>query len=685
MDWLIPVLTATFIGSTILCVVFSYLYYSEKAIYLKLWSVSWALNSLRYVFLILYIEVWNWPWFFIANQTFALWSIIFIFLGARNFANQSFDYKWIFGAAAALNVWIMVSILNTLPFVAITIPIFTVMGGMFVWVGLIFLCRIHIAALERHIAGWTFILWGIHKLIYPFAAPLEWLATWGYLVSAALSLIAALSIILLYFRITRKKNKESHARFLRITENANDIIFRMSLPDGRYEYMSPACLPVTGYTPQEFYNSPFLIKDIIHPDFTNFLQDRLSQLLDGKVEHESEYKIIHKSGHERWMNQRSILIKDSEGNPVAIEGIVRDITKMKRMEESLRQLSLHDRLTGLYNRAFFEEEMKRFKAERHLPIGIIICDVDGLKIINDSLGHATGDIILKSSADILRDCFRQSDIVARIGGDEFAVLIPNCTEDMIQECLDRIFQKTTAHNEENPNLSLSISTGYTIQESTPFEPNELFKQADDNMYKEKLQKTYSSRSATVQALIKTMEARDFVTEGHANRLQEHARRLGKLMGIPNNRLNNLYLLARFHDLGKVAIPDRILFKSDPLTPDEFEQIKTHCEIGRRIAQSTSDLAPIADLILKHHEWWNGRGYPFGIQGEAIPLECRILAIVDAYDAMTSQRPYRQNMSHQKALEELRKCAGTQFDPVLVEKFIWVLGGSSVVESNANTE
>ena len=387
MDCLILSQATTLIGSAVLFVVFSTLYYSEKTRYLQLWCVSWGLNSLRYVFMIMHVQLGPWPWLLIINQTFALWSVIFLLIGACIFANYSLNFKWIFGTGGALTGWILLSIFNGLPFAAITLPTFTMMGGAFVWTGLIFLQHMHMASLEGHVAGWTFILWGVHKLSYPFAAPMERLAPWGYLLSAVFSLIAALSIILLYFRITREELKESHARYLRITENAHDIIYRISLPDGIYEYMSPACTQVTGYSPQEFYDSPFFIKEIIHPDFSDYLQKRILHLLSGQEMHEAEYKIIHKSGQERWMNQRSLLIKDLESNPVAIEGIVRDVTRSKQMEERLRQMSLHDRLTGLYNRTFFEEEMKRFNADRHMPIGLIICDVDGLKIINDSLGQ----------------------------------------------------------------------------------------------------------------------------------------------------------------------------------------------------------------------------------------------------------------------------------------------------------
>jgi HD-GYP domain-containing protein (c-di-GMP phosphodiesterase class II) len=143
--------------------------------------------------------------------------------------------------------------------------------------------------------------------------------------------------------------------------------------------------------------------------------------------------------------------------------------------------------------------------------------------------------------------------------------------------------------------------------------------------------------------------------------------------MPESKITDLRLLAQFHDIGKVGIPDRILFKRGPLTSEEASEMQRHSEIGHRIAMSAPDLAPIAEFILKHHEWWNGTGYPLKLKGENIPLECRILAIADAYDAMTSDRPYRRAMPHEDAIAEIMKCKGVQFDPELVLVFIELLG------------
>lgn len=182
----------------------------------------------------------------------------------------------------------------------------------------------------------------------------------------------------------------------------------------------------------------------------------------------------------------------------------------------------------------------------------------------------------------------------------------------------------------------------------------------------------SVHRATVQALMEAPDLLDYFTLAHVDRLQAMITRIGESLGLSPHTVKNLRLLARFHDIGKVGISKRILFKPGPLTPWQIREMRRHCEIGYRMALSEPQLRPIAGWILHHHEWWNGQGYPVGLKGKDIPLECRILALVDAYDAMTFDRPYRKAMSHAEAVAELQRCAGTQFDPELTRRFIRIL-------------
>ncbi len=396
----------------------------------------------------------------------------------------------------------------------------------------------------------------------------------------------------------------------------------------------------------------------------------MHRILSGEELVEVETQMSCPDGKTVFVELIATPLRDETGKITGIIESFRDIEARKQMEEQLRYISMHDPMTGLYNRAYFEEEMRRVDLARQGPVSIFVVDVDGLKIINDTLGHQQGDELLKAATQAFRHGFRIGDCVARIGGDEFAAILPHTDHDTAKRICQRIRTAVTAYNNTaNPIVPLSLSLGVATTSDPSINLSDLFREADNNMYREKLLSKTSVRNATVQALIAALEARDFVTKGHIDRLQHLAAALGEAIGLDEPRLANVRLLAQFHDIGKVGIPDCILFKPGPLTPEERREMQRHCEIGHRIALSSPVLAPIADLILKHHEWWNGEGYPLGLKGEEIPLECRILAIVDAYDAMTSDRPYHKAMPGEEAFRELLRCAGTQFDPSLVQKFI----------------
>jgi len=345
------------------------------------------------------------------------------------------------------------------------------------------------------------------------------------------------------------------------------------------------------------------------------------------------------------------------------------VIRRKQDETRLKYLSFRDSLSGLYNRRYFEEEMRRMDKRRQGSVGLIILDVDGLKLVNDMFGHDSGDLLLSNVAKLLKSCFRDQDIIARIGGDEYAILLHDADRETLEIACDRVKTRISQENVDKHHPPLSLSIGFAVSNDPNIPMRELFKQADSNMYREKLNRGQNVRDAIIQTMMKLLEERDFITEGHADRMQKIVKDLGAKCGLAEEKFDNLRLFAQFHDVGKIGIPNTILQKPGKLTREERQEIQCHSEIGHRIARSSPDLLPIADLILKHHEWWNGKGYPLGLAGDEIPLECRILAIADAYDAMTSDRPYRKAIGHEAAIAELKLYAGIQFDPELVKLFI----------------
>ncbi len=387
----------------------------------------------------------------------------------------------------------------------------------------------------------------------------------------------------------------------------------------------------------------------------------------------------------RYTKESKPLEVSIKGVPILIDGkfsggygIYTDISEQKRYERELKYLSLHDQLTGLYNRAYFENELDRLDKSRDYPITVISADLDNLKIINDALGHDTGDEFLKVCAQVLKESLRDSDILARIGGDEFVALLPRTTRETGDKIVNRIFSQVDLYNREHKGpFFLGVSVGLSTAEDESKSLEGTFKEADNLMYRNKLQRGVSGGRQMINSLIAMLGERDFDTEGHARRLEELSRKMGESLNLSKKQLSNLSLLAQMHDLGKVGVPDKVLFKEETLNEEERRIMQQHSEIGHRIARTSTDLSEIAELILKHHENWDGSGYPLRIKKEEIPVECRILAIVDAYDAMTSDRPYRKSMSQEKAVEELKRSAGTQFDPNLVEIFLSILEDNMV--------
>lgn len=347
--------------------------------------------------------------------------------------------------------------------------------------------------------------------------------------------------------------------------------------------------------------------------------------------------------------------------------IISEYILRKKFEEKILFLSYHDQLTGLYNRRFMEEEIRRLDTPRQLPVSFIMGDVNGLKLTNDVFGHRAADLLLKKAAEIIKESCRREDIIARWGGDEFVVLLPRTDMKAAEEIVRRSKNKC-ALNSEGP-VRVSIALGYATKNKAEENIWQVLKEAEEWMYRNKLLQSKSYRNAVISSLKATLFEKSMETEEHAERLKEMSLKIAKGLGLSAKQIDELELLAVLHDIGKVAIKESILLKPGPLTEKEWEEMKKHSEIGCRIAQNTPELAFIAEYILCHHERWDGRGYPSGLKGEEIPLLSRILAVADAFDAMTNDRHYRKAMSREEALVELERNAGTQFDPEVVSAFI----------------
>lgn len=354
--------------------------------------------------------------------------------------------------------------------------------------------------------------------------------------------------------------------------------------------------------------------------------------------------------------------------------IIRNMTDRITLEHRLTELADHDSLTNLYNRRCFEEKMNACNGTDQEKICLVSIDVNGLKFINDTLGHLSGDRVIIAAAKIIQNVFEKFGYVARIGGDEFGVILIGWDENQVESMLAQMMADVHAHMFPEKNEILSLAYGYSYHASGIVNMELMFQEADNNMYQNKLLNKESVHSTFVSSFMKALEMKDYVVEGHVVRIERIVRVLGEALSLHRDQMDKLILLAKFHDIGKIGIPDSILKKPAPLTEDEWKVMRTHSSIGERIASEAADIKDIAHLILKHHERWDGFGYPLELKHEEIPIECRILSIADAYDAMTNDRPYRLAMSHDRAIAEIIRCSGKQFDPTLVTLFLKAICG-----------
>ncbi len=438
---------------------------------------------------------------------------------------------------------------------------------------------------------------------------------------------------------------------------------------GKIVLMNTVSEGLTGWKQEEASGKPFEeVFNIINENTRKKCVNPVSRALQLKkvVMLENHTILITKTGNEIPIEDSAAPITDKSGHISGTVLVFRDTTEKKEKQQRIEYLSYHDQLTGLYNRHFFEEEIKRLDVDRNLPFSIAMIDVNGLKLTNDAFGHEAGDLLLKSVSKVLKNECRTDDIISRVGGDEFVILLPKSSHAETELIVKRIYK--VIESQKINSIILSVSIGWETKTNSHEDIKEVYSKAEDYMYRKKITESQSMRNQTIKVIMHTLHETNSREKIHSERVSKLSRIIGEAMKLEEEVLKELEIIGLMHDIGKIAINNNILNKPGKLTEGEYEEIKRHPEISYHILKSADVYTRLAEYVLSHHERWDGKGYPRGLYGEETPFVARIIAVADAYEAMTANRPYKETLSHEKAMEELKRCAGTQFDPEIVDAY-----------------
>jgi len=439
---------------------------------------------------------------------------------------------------------------------------------------------------------------------------------------------------------------------------------------GKIKIMNKVAENLTGWSQEESFNQPLekVLKTI--NEFTRRESENPAKkaLELGKiVEMENHTILISKDGKEIAIEDSAAPIKDKDGNIRGAVIVFRDFTEKRDKQKEIEYLSFHDHLTGLYNRRYMEDAIKRLDTERNIPFSIIVADVNGLKLANDSYGHKMGDKLLITAGEIIKKSCRKEDVISRVGGDEFVILLPGTDSTRAEEIKNKILEETNRSSIDSVIISLAL--GYSTKNTKDKNILEVYREADNKMYKNKLKYGRIMRNKTIETVLLNINNKYDNEQIHSERVSQYCSRIASAMKLSNKEIEDAKLAGALHDIGKIVVPPEILNKKNKLKEEEWEIIKKHPLTSYQLLKSVDEYTHIAEAVLYHHERLDSKGYPEGLEKEEIPPLSKIIAVADAYEAMTANRPYKTTKTKEEALEELKKHSGSQFDEEIVDIFI----------------
>lgn len=439
---------------------------------------------------------------------------------------------------------------------------------------------------------------------------------------------------------------------------------------GHITMMNKQAELLTGIHITEALNKPFDQVILISDDKDQSENGKTIQYVlksKERVENETGSFLTNRTGITYPIEKTTAPIFNRQQEAIGVVIVIRDITERYKKQQEIEYLSMHDFLTNLHNRRYFVQELSKYDQEIYYPLGLLMVDLNGLKLFNDAYGHDIGDLALIQVAQTLTRVFDQGEVIARIGGDEFAIIIHNTTVDYIESKKAEVYEQLSGVTIEN--IGLTVAIGYELKKESSQDTEEILRIAENYMYRNKLSEGHSFRNHAIKAILKTLTDKYEEERIHSFKVSEYVLKIGQALGFKQDDLKELELAGLYHDIGKISVPDAILDKPGRLTEEEYNKIKLHTEVGYQILKAADEYSNLAEYALSHHERWDGKGYPRGLKEKEIPLFSRIIAVADSYEAMTADRVYRKKLTNEQAIDEIKKCAGTQFDPKIAKVFV----------------